>query len=74
MDLFNADRPKRTKDDEVSIRPLADRMRPVNFDEFVGQEKIVGVGTPLRKAIESDKVGSMIFWGPPAPERRPWRS
>ena len=65
MDLFNADKPKRTDGEEESIRPLADRMRPVNFDEFVGQEKIVGVGMPLRKAIESDKVGSLIFWGPP---------
>ncbi len=40
-------------------------MRPQTFDEFVGQDKIVGPGTPLRKAIESDKVTSMIFWGPP---------
>jgi len=65
MDLFRADKTKDSTGNEESIRPLADRMRPVNFDEFVGQEKIVGAGMPLRKAIESDKVGSLIFWGPP---------
>jgi putative ATPase len=46
-------------------RPLADRMRPRNFDEFVGQERIVGKGTVLRKAIEQGEVQSLIFWGPP---------
>lgn len=45
--------------------PLADRMRPRNLQEFVGQEHIVGAGKILRKAIEEDKVFSMIFWGPP---------
>ncbi len=45
--------------------PLADRMRPQTFDEFRGQEKIVGSGTPFRKAIEEDRVNSVIFWGPP---------
>ncbi len=45
--------------------PLADRMRPRSFDEFVGQDKIVGSDTPLRKAIEQDNVPSIIFWGPP---------
>ena len=64
MDFFD-----QNKSDEhrkaPSVAPLADRMRPETFDEFVGQQKIIGVGTPLRKAIESDKVGSLIFWGPP---------
>jgi putative ATPase len=46
-------------------RPLADRMRPRNFDEFVGQEHLVGPGKPLRTQIERDDSGSMIFWGPP---------
>src|SRR3989338_6290594 len=45
--------------------PLADRMRPRIFDEFVGQEKIVGKGKLLRKLIESDQLASLIFWGPP---------
>lgn len=45
--------------------PLAERIRPKNFEEFVGQEKIVGKGRFLRKAIENDQLFSMIFWGPP---------
>ena len=45
--------------------PLADRIRPVSLDEFVGQEKILGPATPFRKAIEEDRVGSIILWGPP---------
>jgi putative ATPase len=50
---------------ENSTRPLADRMRPRNFDEYVGQEHLVGPGKPLRTQIERDDSGSMIFWGPP---------
>jgi putative ATPase len=46
-------------------RPLADRMRPRSFDDFVGQEKIVGRGRALRKMIEEDRLQSLIFWGPP---------
>jgi putative ATPase len=46
-------------------RPLADRMRPRNLDEFVGQEHLVGPGKPLRVQIERDDPTSMIFWGPP---------
>ncbi|MBI4298917.1 MAG: replication-associated recombination protein A [Chloroflexi bacterium] len=45
--------------------PLAARMRPSNFDEFVGQEHIVGPGRVLRKSIEADQVPSIILWGPP---------
>ncbi len=45
--------------------PLAARMRPRSLEEFVGQEHLLGAGKPLRKAIESDRIGSMIFWGPP---------
>ncbi len=45
--------------------PLAARMRPRTLDEFVGQEHIVGPGKLLRRAIESDELGSAIFWGPP---------
>jgi len=45
--------------------PLADRMRPQSLDEFVGQERILGPGTVLRRAIEAGEVGSAIFWGPP---------
>lgn len=45
--------------------PLADRMRPRNFDEFIGQEEIVGKGKLLRKLIEQDELSSIILWGPP---------
>ncbi len=46
-------------------QPLAARLRPVDLDEFYGQKHLLGEGKVLRKIIESDKVGSMIFWGPP---------
>ncbi len=45
--------------------PLADRMRPETLGAFVGQEKLLGEGRILRKAIENDAIPSMIFWGPP---------
>ena len=45
--------------------PLAERMRPRTLDEFVGQEQLLGPGAPLRVLIESDRVPSMILWGPP---------
>ena len=46
-------------------RPLADRMRPRRIEEFFGQSHLVGEGKPLRQAIESGRLHSMIFWGPP---------
>jgi putative ATPase len=45
--------------------PLAARMRPRTFDEFVGQDDLLGPGRALRRAVESDAVPSMILWGPP---------
>ncbi len=45
--------------------PLAERMRPKTLDEFRGQPEVVGEGTPLRHAISSDRIFSMILWGPP---------
>jgi len=45
--------------------PLADRMRPETLDEFMGQQHILGEGSVLRRAIEEDKIQSLIFWGPP---------
>src|SRR5215217_4380615 len=47
------------------LAPLAERMRPSRFDNFVGQDEIVGAHRPLRTAIESDRLSSIIFWGPP---------
>ncbi len=46
-------------------RPLADRMRPRSLEEVVGQQHILAPGKPLRRAIESGQLHSMILWGPP---------
>lgn len=46
-------------------QPLAARLRPQTLEEFCGQSHLLGEGKVLRRIIESDKVGSMIFWGPP---------
>ena len=48
-----------------ALQPLAERMRPRTLDEFIGQEKLLGRGKPLRVQIESDNLTSMLFWGPP---------
>jgi len=46
-------------------QPLAERMRPRTLDEFIGQEKLLGPGKPLRAQIENDDLSSMLLWGPP---------
>jgi putative ATPase len=63
MSLFESIEPKRK--DAGADRPLADRLRPETLDDFVGQEHLLGPGKPLRTAIENDRLGSMILWGPP---------
>lgn len=45
--------------------PLAARLRPTSIDDVVGQQHLLGVGKPLRALIESDRLTSVIFWGPP---------
>lgn len=50
---------------ENDFRPLAARMRPRTLEEYCGQQHLIGVGKPLRKAIEAGHSHSMIFWGPP---------
>ncbi|MGH9337706.1 MAG: AAA family ATPase, partial [Vicinamibacteria bacterium] len=45
--------------------PLAERMRPRDLEDVVGQDEIIGPGTALRAAIEKDEIGSLILWGPP---------
>ena len=52
-------------DKKHSDRPLADKMRPLNFKDFFGQDDIVGSGALLRKIIEKDQLSSIILWGPP---------
>lgn len=58
-DLFAAE------EAEAVERPLADRMRPVNLEEFFGQSHLLEQGKPLRKAVEQGRPHSMVFWGPP---------
>jgi putative ATPase len=45
--------------------PLAERMRPQNLEEFVGQEDLVGPDKPLRRMIEQNEIRSLVLWGPP---------
>jgi putative ATPase len=61
MDLFDRRETKPGSDP----RPLADRMRPRNLAEYVGQPHLLGEGSLLRRAIEEDRLFSVIFWGPP---------
>jgi putative ATPase len=60
-DIFELAGTQRKKE----MSPLADRMRPANLSEYVGQQHILGEGRMLRDAVESDQIPSMIFWGPP---------
>jgi putative ATPase len=62
-DLFLT-KPSRPRGPDPSA-PLADRMRPEEFVDFVGQDQIIAPGRPLRRAIESDTLSSVILWGPP---------
>ena len=59
MDLFDY------AADNTQSKPLAERMRPSTLDDFIGQEKIIGKNSLLRRAITADKLGSCIFYGPP---------
>ena len=52
-------------ENSIKLAPLADRLRPKNLDEFLGQEHIVSKNSFLRRAIMFDKLGSCIFYGPP---------
>ncbi|MFP4668017.1 MAG: replication-associated recombination protein A [Desulfobacterales bacterium] len=61
MDLFDYNAEKTAE----GYRPLADRMRPADLDEFIGQQHAVGPGSLIRNAIENDRIFSMILWGPP---------
>jgi len=50
---------------EIPNQPLADRMRPVTLDDYIGQEHLVGKGAVIRRMIESGSLSSFILWGPP---------
>ena len=55
----------RSRQELGSKAPLAAKMRPRNFEEYAGQEHIIGPGTALRNSIEADSMPSVILWGPP---------
>ncbi|MGB7220686.1 MAG: replication-associated recombination protein A [Vicinamibacterales bacterium] len=57
--------PDAPPDRAAAPAPLAERMRPRSFDDFVGQEELLAPGKPLREAIERDLLQSIILWGPP---------
>ncbi len=57
-DLFSTQSQERT-------RPLADRMRPLKLEQFIGQAHVMGKGKPLRTAIENDRRHTIFFWAPP---------
>jgi len=61
MDMFEQHSEEQMKQEA----PLAARMRPSTFNDFMGQEHLIGPGRVLRKAIESGKLPSIILWGPP---------
>jgi len=51
--------------EQQAYRPLADRVRPDSFSNYIGQEHILAEDKPLRIAIENERLHSMVFWGPP---------
>ncbi|PXY97209.1 replication-associated recombination protein A [Snodgrassella alvi] len=55
MDLFN----------QKPLPPLAEQLRPKNLDEVIGQQHLIGTGKPLRVAVETGHLHSMLLWGPP---------
>ncbi len=65
LDLFAEAMTQEEKHSKNKYEPLAQRMRPRNFQEFIGQEEAMGEGRYLRKMIEQDQLPSMILYGPP---------
>lgn len=61
QDLFDKNLEKNLKKEA----PLAERVRPEDFDGFFGQDELIGPDSPLRRAIQNDNLASLIFWGPP---------
>ncbi|MFC2035576.1 replication-associated recombination protein A [Chloroflexota bacterium] len=61
MDMFE----QKAEEQKSQEAPLAVRMRPGSFNAFVGQEHLIGEGRVLRKAIEADRIPSIVLWGPP---------
>ena len=67
MDLFASTSPSPTPSTQKpgTAAPLAERVRPRTLREFEGQDHLLGAGAPLRVLIESDRLPSIVFWGPP---------
>jgi len=61
MDMFE----QKSDEKKGMEAPLATRMRPTTFSDFVGQEHLIASGRVLRKAIETGKIPSVILWRPP---------
>jgi putative ATPase len=64
LSLFD-NTPPHSAEEDLTGRPLADRMRPRELSEYLGQEHILGPGKPLRAQMESGQLSSLILWGPP---------
>jgi putative ATPase len=64
LSLFPSEPPKESPA-SAGTTPLAHRLRPETLDEFLGHEQLLGPGKPLRAAIESGSISSMVLWGPP---------
>jgi putative ATPase len=62
MSLFDTSPVSAASERGRRTAPLAERMRPLTLEEFVGQEHLLAAGKPLRLAIEKDDPTSMIFW------------
>ena len=66
LELFESPKGRgRSSPEPKEVRPLADRMRPKDLEEFLGQQHILGEGKILRRIIEGDEPTSLLFWGPP---------
>lgn len=65
QDLFSQKDSLEVEQEALQFKPLADRLRPASFEHYHGQQHLLAKEKPLRKAIESGKLHSMIFWGPP---------
>jgi putative ATPase len=65
---------KGSSDSSVKYSPLASRMAPKTLEEYMGQAGIIGDGKLLRRAIEADSLGSVIFYGPSGSGKTLWQA